>query len=51
MPASLMVTSRLPEPALLPEAARLRWPIAVALLMLENSELPNCPLLSRPCPN
>ncbi|MNE85115.1 hypothetical protein D3C80_1820750 [compost metagenome] len=46
-----MLTFRLPDPALLFDDARLRWAMAVALLMLENSELPNWPLASRPWPS
>ncbi|MNE18186.1 hypothetical protein D3C80_1112060 [compost metagenome] len=48
LPVSLMVTSRLPEPALLPAWAMLRWLISSGLLMLLNRAAPKSPFLSIP---
>ncbi|MCY1434276.1 hypothetical protein D9M71_503330 [compost metagenome] len=48
LPVSLMVTSRLPEPALLPVLATLRWLMAAALLISPNRVAPKSPFLSIP---
>ncbi|MNN87102.1 hypothetical protein D3C81_2046080 [compost metagenome] len=41
----------MPEPALLPVVARLRWLMACGLLILLNNDEPNSPLASRPWPS